>query len=250
MKDYKIEIVTRSMNRKLYYLSQSTVQFPYKRIRLKNTTSDGYLYKILKRDVDYLINIDEDAFVYDNERLRGLLNHMIENNIDICGMSDGDLMSIRSCNPLVVNPFFNIIDVRKIKKSLTPKLIREFKNEFVTGKVLLEPYEPFFVWLNKNFNVLYLKAEKHNDGITTILNDHRNNEFLFHTWYSRLYDKDEFHTRRINSVIKECISSDSIKYEVTFKERILQKMESITWFYFWRKYYIIQGFIQKLKANI
>jgi hypothetical protein len=257
---YKIEIVTRSMNRKLYNLSQATISLLFKRVRLKNTTADGYLYQLLKRDVDYVINIDEDAFICDNDRLLALLKYCIANAIDLCGMPDGGVLPVRICNPLVTNPFFNIMHVKKIRAAFSKKEIRKYKEhkpeyEQKTPVHLLkttysykyyEPFEPLFVWISQNFKVLYLDAEEHADGFTTLLKDQNGQPFLLHTWFSRMYEKDPLHTQRINHVIQECLPKALEDYYQTHnirKERFIQKIEHLTWFYFWKKYHVIMDFL-------
>lgn len=215
--DYKIVIVTRSMNRELYQLSQSTIQLPFTRIRLENTSADGYFYELMKRDVDYIINIDEDVFVIDNHKLKELICYCIIYDIDICGFPDGGVLPIRTHNPLVVNPFFNIINIKKIKTGFSYQVVetyREHKKEYEKKTPLhlmrspyiyddYEPYYPFFIWLSQNYNVLYLDGETHPDGISTMLKDVHCAPFLIHTWYSRSYGKSEYHTNRIDRIKHE-----------------------------------------------
>jgi hypothetical protein len=63
-----------------------------------------------------------------------------------------------------------------------------------------EPYVPFFVWLSQNFKVLYLDAKSHEDGRSTVLMDHMGAPLILHSWYSRLYEKDDDHRHRIDSL--------------------------------------------------
>jgi hypothetical protein len=107
----KIVIYTRSMNYDLYRLSSSSVSLPYKRKRCAFTSADGYLYDhIVKSNADILINLDEDAFIIDNEKLKKLIEFVIDNEYVNCGMSDGGVVDIRKHNPLVTNPYFNILN--------------------------------------------------------------------------------------------------------------------------------------------
>ena len=214
----KIVIVTRSCNKSLFISSGKTIQLPFKRKRLRYTTAEGYLYKILKINADIVINIDEDAFVLESTLILQLIAYMIENKYANCGLPDGGVLPIRNHNPLVTNPFFNIFDLRKLRKgfnlqkikkykSLDPTLINNtpfhlMKTEFKYD--LYEPFYPFFLWLNQNYKVLYLDGLQHQDGITTILKDHLGNNLLLHSWYSRFYNSDTFHTNRIDSLIQEC----------------------------------------------
>jgi superfamily I DNA and/or RNA helicase len=48
LNQYKIMIFTRSMNFKLFELSSETVKLPFKHVRMKHTSADGYFYEILK----------------------------------------------------------------------------------------------------------------------------------------------------------------------------------------------------------
>jgi len=214
----KIKIFTRSMNRDLYKLSGSTINLPFERVRLTNTTADGYFYKILEQDIDYAINIDEDAFIVNNDALVALIKYFIENEYDNCGMPDGGVIPVRHHNPLVTNAFFNILNVKKIKKSFSYREINNYKKhkksfEIKTPFHLMqsaynydnyEPYFPFFLWLSQSHNVLYLNANTHTDTISTILKNQNGTPFLLHSWFSRDYGTDIYHTKRINSLISEC----------------------------------------------
>ena len=78
--------------------------------------SSLYLYSICEcPNFDWVINIDEDFFVFDEEKIISLLKHMIKNEIDYCGVSDGGQVRHRTGSPLVVNPFFNIFNTKKIR---------------------------------------------------------------------------------------------------------------------------------------
>ncbi len=220
----KIEIYTRSMNWKLYQLSQNTITLNYKRNRCRFTTADGYFYdRILKSKADYIVNIDEDAFVTDNHKLQNLLNFCIENDYVNCGVSDGGVMEIRKHNPLVTNPFFNIINVSKIRKEFDlENVIKNYSTHQVdfekhTPTHLLrskyeydfyEPYVPFFLWLDTNYKTLFLDACEHEDGHSNEVLDHEGKPFLLHSWYSRLYGIDNFHTERIENLYKKATDKE------------------------------------------
>ena len=207
------------MNYDLYKIALNTVDLPYKKKRCNFTSADGYLYhNLLDNDADFVINIDEDAFILDNNKLKKLLDYVIENEYINCGMPDGGVVDIRKHNPLVTNPFFNILNVKEIRKQFDVKeILKNFsshnmdfekyaplhllKNKFAYD--YYEPYNPFFVWLTVNFKTLFLNAEVHQDGISTILKNHENESFLLHSWYSRFYGVDEVHTQRIKNLYKE-----------------------------------------------
>ncbi len=220
----KIEVYTRSMNHQLYRLSQSTILLPYNRKRLLFTSADGFFYdNIMNSKADIIINIDEDAFITDNKILKNLLEYVIDNDYINCGVPDGGVIPIRKHNPLVTNPFFNIFNVSKIKEKFN---LNDILENYSTHKVefekfapnhllkhiyeydYYEPYYSFFVWLGVNFKTLYLDANEHSDGISTVVKDHLGQHFLYHSWYSRLYGKDKFHTLRINKLVNEALGND------------------------------------------
>lgn len=233
MSKLKIKIYTRSMNDTLYKRSMFFMDLPYEKVRLLNTTADGYLYQMIRdEEADIIINIDEDAFVYDLEHLKSLLEHVVKNGYVNCGMPDGGMVDIRKFNPLVTNPFFNILNVREIRKKFSeeaiatyplhqdtymdqyPKHILKGTYQFINN----EPYCRFFVWLSQEFKTLYLNAETHPDGESTILYNHKQEPFLIHTWYSRFFNTDRFHTNRINAVVKECGKLSHRLYKPSLKE--------------------------------
>lgn len=235
----KIVIATRSYNRELYRYSQMSINLPYKRYRLVNTSADGYILKLLSLDADWVINIDEDAFVMDGTRIMDLIHYMKDNSIDICGYPDGGIIRIRQHNPLVMNPFFNIMNV----KSLREKYAKGIEQDYTTHKIeyeqktpfelmkcefkydFVEPYYPIFLWISQNFNCLYLPAKQHDDGISTIALDHTSYPFLIHTWYSRSYGRDTKHTLRINNVIRETIGEMP---KTSFVDSIIDKIDNLS----------------------
>ena len=244
LSEYKIMIFTRSMNSKLYQMSSDTITLPFKHIRLKHTSALGYFYDLLKYDIDYAINIDEDAFVSDNNRLESLLKYCIANKYVNCGFPDGGVLPIRHENPIVTNPFFNIFDVKKIKEHLDYKTIENFdfkKSDYesyapkhlFTGSDYIysynpDPFYPFILWLNMNFKCLYLNATtyENNDGYTTILEDYEGKPFLYHTWFSRFYEQNPIHNRRINNIYTLCTDKNVDKFNI-LNDKLNAKIDAI-----------------------
>lgn len=248
LKDLKIIIFTRSCNRNLFELSGKTINLPFERKRIKYASADGYFYEILKSDADIAINLDEDAFVIDNKSLLELLVYMIDNDFANCGFPDGGVLPIRYHNPLITNPFFNILDLRKIRNKFSMREMKRYKTFKESYKVfaplklirdkfsydMYEPYYPFFLWISQNFKVLYLNATTHPDGFTTILKNHTDVSFLLHSWYSRCYEVDTFHTNRINQLINECgifyISKKNNRFEKIFNKYFFSSQLRIRYF--------------------
>lgn len=236
MESTRIKIYTRSMNLALYNRAMFFVDLPYPKVRLTGTTADGYFYQMLDdTEADIIINIDEDAFVYDLKLLEELVQYVVDNEYVNCGMPDGGVVHLRRLHPLVTNAYFNILNVREIRKKFSLEAIQKFPfHEDAYMNVLpkaiikgpyeivdYEPYYQFFIWLSQNFKTLYLNAENHPDGESTILHDHLNRPFLIHTWYSRMYNNDFFHTKRINRVVRECELSSGRKFETKLSEKLL-----------------------------
>jgi len=250
----RIKIYTRSMNLALYNRAMFFLDLPYPKVRLTDTTADGYLYQLIQdEEADIIINIDEDAFVFDLERLKSLLNYVIENDYVNCGMPDGGVVHLRRLNPLVTNPYFNILNVKEIRKKFSLKEIQEFpfhkdcymdifpKNLLTGGYefICYEPYYLFFIWMSQNFKTLYINAENHPDGVSTTLCDQNNEPFLIHTWYSRMYNNDRIHTKRINEVVRECEKTYKHKYKPSLKE-IIDSNTQFYWNFSKRKLIILK----------
>lgn len=235
------------MNWQLYKLSSKTVVLPYKKKRCRFTTADGYFYQnIMKSSADIILNIDEDAFITDNARLKNLLEFFIDNDYVNCGVPDGGVMDIRKHNPLVTNPFFNILNVKKIKEHFNlqnlqknytvhrPEYVKFTPHHILKSKYqydFYEPYVPFFLWLATNFKTLYLDATEHNDGLSNIVLDHEGNSFLLHSWYSRFYGIDNSHTIRINNLFEEATQQE-ISNNLTLLDKCIEKIDRLGMMYY------------------
>jgi hypothetical protein len=233
------------------------LDLPYPKVRLTNTTADGYLYQIIQdEEADIVINIDEDAFVFDLNRLNELIKFMIENDYANCGMPDGGIVQIRHLNPLVTNPYFNVFNVREIRKkfrsfdintysSHKDNYMNNYPTHILKGAyefVYYEPYYPLFVWMSQNFKTLYLDAEEHTDHYSTSLKNHLGKPFLVHTWYSRLYNVDKAQTNRINDAIHYCEKYCGRTYNPSIKELISTTSNSY--------FYQIKSDLIKIKRKI
>ena len=213
----------------LYHYSQRLIDLPYPRVRLYGTTADGYLYQMLEdKDCDIAINIDEDAFVVDNAALQELLEYVLANDIVCCGMNDGGADCIRILNPIVQNPFFNIINLKAIREMFNREEIEQFDYEANKAELIMklpkelqeydglkydnyEPYYHFFLWVALNFKIMYLYVREHEDKYTTIVYNQNNKPILLHTWFSREYGVDEMQTNRIKAIIAEAYDAQDKK---------------------------------------
>ena len=221
----RIKIYTRSMNGVLYRKAMALCRLPYPKVRLLHTTADGYLRQLLAdSSTDWVINIDEDAFVCDMQALEKLIAYCIDNGYDNCGMPDGGVVHLRDGNPLVTNPYFNIMHTATLRRHIDhmqpaepPDPSRFDKPELLVGAydfhaTNVEPYYPLFILMANRCRTLWLTATNHHDGESTVLCNHLGEPFLIHTWYSRFYNRDQFHSRRIDRAFKEACNGQGVAY--------------------------------------
>lgn len=192
----RIKFYTRSFDLRLYRLSSGLFRglkddegrtIPC--VRLTDKSADGYFYAMLRdRDCDIAINIDEDAFLTDPQALRDLLHLLTSRRVAEAGeseplvnigYSDGD-EATTSRDPVITNPFFNVLDLRAIRSSFDRQAMIRLPQD-------REPYYPFFRWTAANFQTLYLPCSRHSDGMTTIGYDGKGRTVCLHTWFSRFY---------------------------------------------------------------
>ena len=219
-----IKIYTRSFSPELYKFSKGLYPGGIEAVRLTDRSADGYFYAMLRdTDCDIAINIDEDAYVSDPEAVMDLARRVFDEGWANAGTSDCGPGCPRSHNPIVTNPFFNILNLKLIREKYPgPGQIRAFDYRAVReqmegdfrGQVSwplkgdfgiydFEPYYSFYLWLAYNFKTLYLPAERHSDGLSTILYDDRGRELCRHSWMARKYKVDPAQTARITALMDE-----------------------------------------------
>jgi len=164
---------------------------PFPRIVIKNPRPDEYMDRILSKDFDmydWIINIDDDAFLWNPTRLYELMIYMQRTNHHYCGMSDGLTLTPREWgNPASMNPFFNVFHMRAIRKIKStenhePTIIDAMQNkipwhslecylralapapshaECAQFSFNLEPFYPHFFDLLRYTNPLFLKGQSY-----------------------------------------------------------------------------------------
>ncbi|MBO4557838.1 MAG: hypothetical protein J5693_04450 [Bacteroidales bacterium] len=219
----KIKIYTRSFSPELYKLSKGLFPEGVEAVRLTDRTADGYFYAMLRdTGCDIAINIDEDAFVTDPEAVMALAMRVWEEGWANAGASDCGPGCPRSHNPIVTNPFFNILNLKLIREKYEgPGQVRAFDYRAVKEQMKaafleqsdpgngdfdiydFEPYYSFYLWLAYNFKTLYLPARRHRDGMSTILSDGAGHDLCLHSWMARKYKVQMDQTYRIDSLINE-----------------------------------------------
>ncbi len=120
----RVGIATRSMNPRLYEASGALLAFDRLkakdlqvtgRVQFNGTDNFGYFRELLKIDVDWVISLDEDAFVLQPQLLLDLVRYLARNGFAACGMPDGGVVQIRRHNPVACNAFFNVFDLRRVR---------------------------------------------------------------------------------------------------------------------------------------
>lgn len=218
-----LNIYTRSADDQLYMMMQmgfnlavnefyQCKQFP------GNIGSISYLYYIISESKeDWIVSCDEDCFVTNEDSIIELIEFMKANDYDYCGMPDGGICKHRNNSWTNVNPFFIIFNVKKIREVLAVtdreeiNKIKYDESKVRSDHLILgelrhsevihssqEVFSGFLYWLAYNFRGVYLNAQDHADGTSTILLDLHGKPFAKHAWYSRGFSKEPHHTRILN----------------------------------------------------
>lgn len=130
--------------------------------------------KLKKKKYEWVIMADEDVFFYDSKEIFSLIDYMIMNDYDICGVRDGGVVKHRFHNPEVVNTFFSILNFQKILSKFNLEEVKKcqkffpelYENKDYSSfefehdiKSLKEPYYCFYFWAHLNhFNFLFLNT--------------------------------------------------------------------------------------------
>lgn len=232
----RIKIYCRSFDLKLYRLSKGLYEswgFPC--VRLTDQTADGYFRTMLAdTDCDIAINVDEDCFITSREAVMELVEYVVANNIANAGCPDGGGWVPRIGNPLVTNPFFNVLNLNLLREQAfdfrhstfdysahKAAMVAAFPQDklyegrdYDFSRTDQEPYYTFFLWQAASTKTLYLDSRRHADHWTTILFNHLGHELCRHTWLARFYSVPAFAVRlwmptagkqqdRINAIIAE-----------------------------------------------
>jgi hypothetical protein len=236
----KIKIIINSASNELFEISKSFCdKLPFEIIKVDG--KDGthghslfqYIYKNIL-DCDWIISIDEDCFIIDQDELLELLKYQIDNNFAFSGVPDGGVISHRFHNPISPNPFLSIINIELLKKSLhylkhtsqyakdldifIPHNLIKLNMPYVEKfKTIIHPaykpygvnydnfeeyYQTFFTMLRNGGTPLYLDGyDSTIDNFTTIIKNHKNVDIAYHTWFAREWRTQK---ERILNVVEHC----------------------------------------------
>lgn len=224
MEKANIAILTTVANFELYGMTSKLFPEGIKKYVIDGTNgmhgihSLNYMFhKLSNKDIDWLILADEDVIFKNTNVVFTIINKMQADNISVCGVRDGGVISHRNYNPIAVNTFFFIINFKEISKIWNKNEVKkhqyilpfEFKfdetkhNGLFDIHSLYEPYYCFFFWMKrKGKQFLYLDSQMLDDNISNALM-FEDQVFAYHTWHARSYQVNEKHTVRINKVLKD-----------------------------------------------
>ena len=164
-----------------------------------------WIDKSLSSNKEWIIHIDEDCFILDNNLIFEEINKMIVNDFGISGCPDGN-HEYRSCNHMAINSFFMILrreTLLKWKSYLdSGKDFPQFKKEWlesypfdIKNKSTIinfqkwgswergsEPYYNF-MWVLKEMGVKFnymMPGFEYTNSCTTLLNGS-----IIHAWHLR-----------------------------------------------------------------
>lgn len=254
----KIALLTTVINWDLY--KKSSQYFP---VGIQKYVIDGrdgmfgidsiyfMMEKFKEMDVDWLIMADEDVLFLNPETVYEVMDYMSENNFILSGVRDGGDIPNRTYSPFLINTFFSIVNLKKLKAIWSKEEVK--KNQYILEyefeedcselkekydvMSLYEPYYCFYFWLRrKGEKILFLKSEApFDDRITTLAFTPKNEKLFYHTWYARSYGNNKKHTERIDNVFK-LLSFNPSKYQ-----------EPIIWK---DNLFFIKRFIRKQKRRV
>lgn len=208
----KIVIATRSINEDLYGMASSfwPAHIERKRITGMDDWRDAltYLHALLNIDADYVVNCDEDCFVFDWGVVEDIITHMHGYGLVHAGMPDTLAhCAHRNNGDFIHNPFFNVFAPKAAQNALlrTPWYAHAVTvGSNPPGCQHHEVFNNFFAALEEHARPLDLTGRDHADGISTELAFQR--PFALHSWYSREYANPGEHRGRIWALYEEARS--------------------------------------------
>jgi GT2 family glycosyltransferase/tetratricopeptide (TPR) repeat protein/SAM-dependent methyltransferase len=208
----RIVLASRSMNEELLRLSgEFLAPTRLERHAVTGADSTDYFRALRGLDADWVINVDEDAFLLQPCRLLDLVAHMEAGGYAACGMPDGGVVPIRYHNPVACNAFFNVFDLRRVRPAWEDwqrvlraghrpeyeRLVPPFATRTAYAFDEFQRYYcVFFALLEAGERILYLDADEWRDGVSTLLKDPAGEPLLLHCWYSRLWPTSRQTRRR------------------------------------------------------
>jgi hypothetical protein len=177
----------------------------------------------LNKSQEWIIHLDEDCFILNDEKIINHINYMIENNFDISGCPDG-FHEYRSGNYIALNSFFMILNKKCLlnwKKYIStnneyPQFKEEWLFEYPYEKknkttilknqewnIWIKNSEPYynFMWVLKEMGIKfnYIEPIFGEDFFCTYLLDNG----ILHAWHVRQINENNIISNLHNITNKE-----------------------------------------------
>lgn len=229
-RQFRVVVTTRSMVTTLFERCAELVQpevtlrgvtFLFEHRRIVGTTACGYFQQLREIDADWVVNLDEDAFLLDSSALCETIQIMDRGGYAACGMPDGGVVRIRHHNPVACNAYFNVFDMRRVRPAWDDwnKATRcTFRGEFNAHipdfarrtEAVIDNFEPyyglFFSILDRGESILYLSADEWSDGVSSLLFAPNGAPLLLHAWHARKWSRDSQTRKRITELLQAAMT--------------------------------------------
>ena len=117
MDNSQIAILSTVINFELYQKSSQLYPIEIQKYVIDGRNGmfalDSIIYmmqKLKDKDIKWLIMADEDVLFANPNLIFDIINKMQAESYTVCGIRDGGLISHRTYNPFLINPFFSVIN--------------------------------------------------------------------------------------------------------------------------------------------
>lgn len=151
---------------------------PYYGIKVFYEMTMRCIIESLFKKYDYIIYIDEDAFVNDFHSLMNIFYDFYKND-EYCmaGIQDGGVICHRTHSKLMVNTFVSFWNIKKLRdNNVTPNMFNDVINMIVEKND--ESYLKFRNIMKENHNDLYLKMNELADKNIERVKEYREKNFI------------------------------------------------------------------------
>lgn len=148
-----------------------------------------FLWQVLDGPYRKIVICDLDCFVWD----WNAVHQLAQQDADVI-VSECDIPHRLELAEHIGNPFFWIVNVDRAREVLLQYTKEQVRKKEPYAHPDSEPFWGLFELLYGQHRIPYnrLPIRTHKDGIATV------SDFFVHTWYSREFEHDPFHNKRIN----------------------------------------------------